>query len=127
MGHPIVFSKGIIILAFLPIFTFQRVEGKIFSPMAFTLSFALAGAVLLTLTWIPTMLAFLVGRRPLLEKHLPWMDGLKARYQALLTSCLAHRNRVVALSVATLSAALLLVGVAGVAATRGLQRRRAEG
>ena len=40
LGRPILFSKAIIILAFLPIFTFQRVEGKIFSPMAFTLSFA---------------------------------------------------------------------------------------
>jgi len=37
MGHPILFSKAIIIVAFLPIFTFQRVEGKIFSPAALTL------------------------------------------------------------------------------------------
>ena len=42
LGRPILFSKAIIILAFVPIFTFQRVEGKIFSPMAFTLSFRLA-------------------------------------------------------------------------------------
>ncbi|NBR57504.1 MAG: efflux RND transporter permease subunit, partial [Chitinophagia bacterium] len=48
MGHPILFSKAIIILAFLPIFTFQRVEGKIFTPMTYTLSFAILGAVILT-------------------------------------------------------------------------------
>ena len=49
VGRPIVFAMAIIILAFLPIFTFQRVEGKIFSPMAYTLSFALFGAIVLTL------------------------------------------------------------------------------
>jgi len=113
MGHPIVFSKAIIILAFLPIFTFQRVEGKIFSPMAFTLSFALAGAVLLTLTWIPTMLAYLVSHRPLLERHLHWMEATKARYRQLLLACVAHRNRLLAISAVTLGAALTLVGVLG--------------
>lgn len=113
MGHPIVFSKAIIILAFLPIFTFQRVEGKIFSPMAFTLSFALAGAVLLTLTWIPTMLAFLLGQRNLVEKHLPWMERTKARYRAVLLSCQARSRRVIVLSLVALAGALGLVAVLG--------------
>ena len=45
MGRPILFSKAIIIIAFLPIFTFQRVEAKIFSPMAYTLSFALVASM----------------------------------------------------------------------------------
>lgn len=113
MGHPIVFSKAIIVLAFLPIFTFQRVEGKIFSPMAFTLSFALAGAVLLTMTWVPTMLAFLLGRRNLLEKHLRWMDTLKARYRQALMACQGASKPVILTSVAALIAALALVAVLG--------------
>lgn len=113
MGHPIVFSKAIIILAFLPIFTFQRVEGKIFSPMAFTLSFALAGAVLLTLTWVPTMLAFLLARRNLLEKHLHWVDWLKARYRQALLTCQGASKQVIAGSVAALLLALALVAVLG--------------
>lgn len=113
MGHPIVFSKAIIVLAFLPIFTFQRVEGKIFSPMAFTLSFALAGAVVLTLTWVPTMLAFLLGRRTLLEKHLPWMEAIKDRYLTALLWCRARSKAVVAGSMAVLGAALLLVPLLG--------------
>src|SRR5213079_491675 len=57
MAHPVLFSKAIIILAFVPIFTFQRVEGKIFTPVALTLSFALLGAVILTFTLVPTLLA----------------------------------------------------------------------
>jgi cobalt-zinc-cadmium resistance protein CzcA len=113
MGHPIVFSKAIIILAFLPIFTFQRVEGKIFSPMAFTLSFALAGAVLLTMTWVPTMLAFLLGSRNLVEKHLPWMDRFKARYKAALLSCQVHSKRVIIVSLLALAAAIGLASVLG--------------
>lgn len=113
MGHPIVFSKAIIILAFLPIFTFQRVEGKIFSPMAFTLSFALAGAVLLTMTWVPTMLAFLLGSRNLVEKHLPWMDKLKARYKAALLACHVHSRRVIVVSLLALAVAIGLASVLG--------------
>ncbi|MGC4062281.1 MAG: CusA/CzcA family heavy metal efflux RND transporter [Aquabacterium sp.] len=113
MGHPIVFSKAIIILAFLPIFTFQRVEGKIFSPMAFTLSFALAGAVLLTMTWVPTMLAFLLGSRNLVEKHLPWMDKFKARYKSALLSCQVHSKRVIVASLIALAAAIGLASVLG--------------
>lgn len=113
MGHPIVFSKAIIILAFLPIFTFQRVEGKIFSPMAFTLSFALAGAVLLTMTWIPTALAWLLTRRNLLEKHLGWMDWLQRSYRNFLSACLSARRTVVAASVAVLALTLALVSALG--------------
>ena len=113
MGHPIVFSKAIIILAFLPIFTFQRVEGKIFSPMAFTLSFALAGAVVLTLTWIPTALAFLLGRRNLLEKHLGWMEWLQRRYRAALAWCHGHSRWVMTSSAALLTLALLCVPLLG--------------
>ena len=52
LGHPILFAKAIIILAFIPIFTFQRVEGKIFTPVALTLSFAMLGAVILTMTLV---------------------------------------------------------------------------
>ncbi len=113
MGHPIVFSKAIIILAFLPIFTFQRVEGKIFSPMAFTLSFALAGAVLLTMTWIPTALAMLLSRRNLLEKHLNWVAFLQLQYRQLLVRCMAASHTVVGASVLMLGVALGLVSALG--------------
>ena len=58
MGRPILFAKAIVIIAFLPIFTFQRVEKRIFSPMAFTLSFALLGSLLLTLTLVPVLSSF---------------------------------------------------------------------
>ncbi|HEY5995118.1 MAG TPA: CusA/CzcA family heavy metal efflux RND transporter [Gallionellaceae bacterium] len=106
MGHPILFSKAIIILAFLPIFTFQRVEGKIFSPVAFTLSFALLGAILLTLTLLPTLLSYAVKYKDLAEQHSDWMHKLQERYRSLLLWAEAKRKRVVIWSVGLLALAL---------------------
>ncbi len=106
MGHPILFSKAIIILAFLPIFTFQRVEGKIFSPVAFTLSFALLGAILLTLTLLPTLLAFAVKHKDLAEKHSDWMYRLQERYRSLLLWAASRRKRIVMVSVGLLAVTL---------------------
>jgi cobalt-zinc-cadmium resistance protein CzcA len=58
MGRPILFAKAIVITAFLPIFTFQRVEKRIFSPMAYTLTFALLGSLLLSLVLVPVLASF---------------------------------------------------------------------
>jgi cobalt-zinc-cadmium resistance protein CzcA len=107
MGHPILFSKAIIILAFLPIFTFQRVEGKIFSPVAFTLTFALVGAILLTLTLLPALLSFAVKNKDLAEKHSDWMQRLQQRYRSLLLWADSRRKRIVIASVSLLAVALL--------------------
>ena len=92
MAHPVLFSKAIIILAFVPIFTFQRVEGKIFTPVALTLTFALLGAVLLTFTLLPTLLSYVVQKRPLVEVHKPWLDALQERYHWLLGMTMRHGN-----------------------------------
>jgi cobalt-zinc-cadmium resistance protein CzcA len=106
LGRPILFAKAIIILAFLPIFTFQRVEGKIFAPMAFTLSFALLGAILLTLTLIPALLSYAVKNKDLAEKHSAWMHTLQEKYLALLMWAETRRKRIVAASLGLLAAAL---------------------
>ena len=107
MGHPILFSKAIIILAFLPIFTFQRVEGKIFSPVAFTLTFALLGAILLTLTLLPTLLSYAVRHKDLAEKHSDWMHKLQERYRAMLLWAANRRKIIVTASVGLLAFALI--------------------
>ncbi len=62
MGKAIFFSKLIIITALLPIFAFQKVEGKMFSPLAFTLGFALLGALLFTLTLVPVLSHILLNK-----------------------------------------------------------------
>jgi cobalt-zinc-cadmium resistance protein CzcA len=82
LGSPIVFSQVIIITAFLPIFTFQRVEGKIFSPMAYTISFSMLGSLIISLTLIPVLLSYILGPK-LVESHNPlvhWMEGNYKRF-----------------------------------------------
>ena len=73
MGKSIFFSKLIIITALLPIFSFQKVEGKMFSPLAFTLGFALIGALLFTLTLVP-VLSHLLLNKNVREKHNPFVE-----------------------------------------------------
>lgn len=62
LGKAVFFSKLIIITALLPIFSFQKVEGKMFSPLAWTLGFALMGALLFTLTLVPVLCSILLKK-----------------------------------------------------------------
>jgi len=68
MGKAIFFSKLIIITCLIPIFAFQKVEGKMFSPLAYTLSFALLGALIFTLTLVPALSSILL-KKNVREKH----------------------------------------------------------
>jgi cobalt-zinc-cadmium resistance protein CzcA len=70
MGKAIFFSKLIIITCLIPIFAFQKVEGKMFSPLAYTLGFALLGALIFTLTLVPALSSILL-RKNVKEKHNP--------------------------------------------------------
>ncbi|MBC3884318.1 efflux RND transporter permease subunit [Undibacterium griseum] len=108
MGHPILFAKAIIILAFIPIFTFQRVEGKIFSPVALTLSFAMLGALILTMTLIPTLLTLTMKHHSLAEKHSEWMVRLQNSYRALLEKTEQKKRQVMIASSILLAITLAL-------------------
>jgi cobalt-zinc-cadmium resistance protein CzcA len=113
LGHPILFAKAIIIVAFIPIYTFQRVEGKIFSPVAFTLSFAMLGAIILTMTLLPALLAWTIKRHPLQEKHSQWMQRISAAYRRLLMAALERRALVMAGAAALLILTLVLAPMLG--------------
>ena len=71
LAKAIFFSKVIIITALLPIFSFQKVEGKLFSPLAYTLGFALLGALIFTLTLVPVLVNALLNKN-VKEKHNPF-------------------------------------------------------
>src|SRR5207253_1352819 len=62
VGRPTLFSMLIIIVAHMPIFTLQRHEGRIFAPMAYTVSSALVGSLLFSLTLVPLLCFYLLGR-----------------------------------------------------------------
>jgi len=75
MGKAIFFSKVIIITCLLPIFAFQKVEGKMFSPLAYTLGFALLGALITTLTLVPVLISMLLNKN-VHERHNPFVHFL---------------------------------------------------
>lgn len=78
LGKAIFFAKLIIITGLLPIFSFEKVEGKMFSPLAYTLGFALLGALITTLTLVPVLINMLL-RKNVREKHNPivhWLTGI---------------------------------------------------
>jgi heavy metal efflux system protein len=75
LGKAIFFAKLIIIAALLPIFSFEKVEGKMFSPLAYTLGFALLGALIFTLTLVPVLISVLL-KKNVKEKHNPVVQFL---------------------------------------------------
>ena len=75
LGKAIFFAKLIIITGLLPVFAFQKVEGKLFSPLAYTLGFALLGALITTLTLVPVLISLLLNKN-VHEKHNPFVHHL---------------------------------------------------
>ncbi len=82
VARPIIFSVSIIIIVFLPLFTLEGIEGKMFSPMAFTVTFALLGSLIAALVFSPVLSSFLLkkGKR----KEFILVRGLKNIYQSIL-------------------------------------------
>jgi cobalt-zinc-cadmium resistance protein CzcA len=84
MGKPILFSMLIIIMAYLPLFTFERIEKKMFAPMAYTVGFAILGALAVALLLIPG-LAFLIYRKPQKVYRNRWLEKLTILYRRYTT------------------------------------------
>jgi cobalt-zinc-cadmium resistance protein CzcA len=104
VGRPIVFAIGIIIIVFLPLFTLEGVEGKMFRPMAFAISFAMVGSLIFSLTVIPVLCAyFLKGGR---EEDTWIMRVIKRPYLPLLRWSLENRKRLLLASLAALALSL---------------------
>jgi len=106
VASPIAFAIGIIIVVFLPLFSLQGLEGKLFKPMAFNISFAMAASLVLALTLIPVLAALLL--KPKEEKDTRLVAALKRGYARLLDRALRHRKAVVGLAVVALLASLAL-------------------
>jgi len=102
VANPIAFAIIIIIVVFLPLFSLEGLEGKLFKPMAFTISFAMAGSLLLTLTIIPVLAVLIL--KPKEERDTLLVRWLKRAYLPTLAWSLAHKKTVIG------SAVLLLVG-----------------
>jgi heavy metal efflux system protein len=88
--RPVFFAIAIIITAYLPIFTLQRVEGRLFHPMAWTVAFALIGALLFSMLVAP-VLSSLLFRKGVSEWHNPVMEFLKKHYRSAVRWAIEHR------------------------------------
>lgn len=91
MGKAIFFSKAIIITCLIPIFSFQKVEGKMFSPLAWTLGFALLGALLFTLTLVPVLASMLLNKN-VREKHNPFTEFITRGATRAFAFTFAHKR-----------------------------------
>jgi len=112
--RPVFYAIAIIITAYLPIFTLERVEGRLFHPMAWTVAFALLGALLFSILVAP-VLACVIFRRGVNEWHNPVMEFLKKRYRAAVRWAIEHRFVTVGAAGITLVVAVYLTvgGVIG--------------
>ncbi|MCW5660076.1 MAG: efflux RND transporter permease subunit [Burkholderiaceae bacterium] len=111
VANPIAFAILIIIVVFLPLFSLSGLEGKLFKPMALTITFAMAGSLLLSLTLVPVLAALIL--KPKEEKDTWLVRGAKKVYLPLLDWALERKKIVISAAVALLVGALALFPLLG--------------
>ncbi len=112
VARPILFGIFIIIIVYLPIVTLTDMEGKMFSPMAFTVGFALLGSLILTMTLVPTLCSFLLKGK-VAEKDPQLLRLIREAYLPFLQKSLGRPKRVLLITGAALAGALLLLPFLG--------------
>ncbi len=105
--RPVFYAIGIIITAYIPIFTLQRVEGRLFKPMAWTVAFALLGALMFSMLLAP-VLSSILFRKGAKEWHNPVMEFLARRYHKLLAHAIHFKWLTVAIAAAGFGFAMYL-------------------
>ena len=90
-ARAVFFSKLIIITALIPIFSFQKVEGKMFSPLAYTLGFALLGALIFTLTLVPGMSSMLL-KKNVKERNNKFVKLITDKASIFFNKCYKHKK-----------------------------------
>jgi cobalt-zinc-cadmium resistance protein CzcA len=108
VGRPTFFSMLIIIAAHIPIFTLQRHEGRIFAPMAWTVTSALVGSLLLSLTLVP-LLCFFLLRKNIPHGENALVRAIKRPYLSILGWALGHRKTVIAAAAVTFVTSIAMV------------------
>jgi cobalt-zinc-cadmium resistance protein CzcA len=111
VGRPVLFGIAIIVAVYIPIFTLDGMEGRMFKPMAFTVVCAVLGSLLLALTYVPAISAWVM--RHAHEQPSRLQDALRARYLRALDWTLAHGRLVVGVSAALVVTAIASLGAIG--------------
>jgi cobalt-zinc-cadmium resistance protein CzcA len=105
--RPVLFARAIIITSYLPIFTLKAVEGRLFKPMAWTVTFALIGALVFAILIAPVM-ASLLFRKGAKEWENPIMNWLTVRYRSAVRSAIEHRKTTLSIATALFVIAIYL-------------------
>ena len=113
VGPALFFSLLIITVSFLPVFTLESQEGRLFHPLAYTKTFAMAAAALLSVTLVPVLMLLFVRGRILPERRNPVNRALIAVYRPVIRLVLRHRAATLALAVAVLAITAVPAGRIG--------------
>ncbi|HEY9757529.1 MAG TPA: CusA/CzcA family heavy metal efflux RND transporter [Oculatellaceae cyanobacterium] len=103
VARPILFATSIIVLTFLPIFTFDQVEGKLFHPLALIMNFHLLGGVISAMTIVPVLCAIVYTRKLPSERQSPIMVFFLKLYTPILKWSMSHRAIVALIGIAAVS------------------------
>src|SRR5262249_26545835 len=110
--RPIFYAVAVIIAGYLPIYVLTGPSGRLFRPMAHTMSFALAGALLCTLTLLPVLCAVFL-RKHIKEPEVPLYRSVEGAYDRLLSACLRRRWLTVGVCTLLFAASLALLPFIG--------------
>ena len=102
VGPALFFSLLIIMVSFLPVFTLEGQEGRLFSPLAYTKTFAMAGAAMLSVTLIPVLMLFFVRGRIVPENRNPVNRALMQAYRPLIRGVMQHKLMTILLALVAL-------------------------
>ena len=93
----IIFAQLIMVTALIPVFTFEKVEGKIFSPLAYMLGFALLGSLIITFTFVPAFASWLFSKN-VRERHNPLVLGMMKYYEKCFDWVMHHKKKTLAIA-----------------------------
>jgi len=106
VARPIFFSTIIIITAYMPLFTFEHIEKKMFTPMAFTVGYALVGALMVALLLIPG-LAYMIYRKPKKLNRNKWLEKLTEKYNLQVSNIISKPKKIIAPLIVILAGAAI--------------------
>jgi Cu(I)/Ag(I) efflux system membrane protein CusA/SilA len=109
VGRAIFFSIGIIVVSFLPVFMLQGQEGKLFHPLAFTKTFALAGSAIITITLVPMLMTLFMRGKFYPEQKNPVSRFFKMLYAPLLNLALKYRKTTLVINIIALLATIPII------------------
>ncbi len=113
VARPVLFATAIIVITFLPIFTFEKVEGKLFRPLAYMMNFQLLGAVMAAMFVVPTLCFMIFKRKLPSERDSPITEYAITKYRPLLAWSMKNRLKVAFIGLAAITFSIIGFSIMG--------------